>query len=63
MVTTGSAAAAVTTWWMEYENGDRSADYDSEPEVWAALVELPCSEEQARPRWLCSSDGDRFAIP
>ena len=62
MATIGSAAAAMTTWWIEYENGDRSADYGSEPEVWAALVELSCLEE-ARPHWLCSSDGDRFAIP
>jgi hypothetical protein len=63
MATTGSAMAAMTTGWMEYEDGDRLASYDSEPEVRAALVELPCSEEEARPRWLCSSDGHRFAIP
>jgi len=62
MATTGSVTAVMTTWWMEYESGDRSAGYESEPEVWAALVELSCTEE-ARPRWLCSSDGDRFPIP
>jgi len=50
-------------WWVEYENGDRSIAYDSEAETWAALFELQPSEQHGRPRWLCSSNGDRFVIP
>jgi hypothetical protein len=55
--------AAATAWWIEYENGDRSTDYDSEAEAWAALVDLQVSDQHSRPRWLLSSDGQRFAIP
>lgn len=57
-----TAAAATMSWWVEYENGDRSMGYDSEAEAWAALFELQLSE-QVRPRWLRSSDGDCFLIP
>jgi hypothetical protein len=63
MATNGSTATAVTTWWVEYENGDRSTDYDSEAEMWAALADLQASGQRSRPRWLFSSDGQRFAIP
>ena len=62
MATNGSAAAAAT-WCVEYENGDRSAGYDSEAEAWAAIFELQSSKQHGRPLWLCSSDGDRFVIP
>jgi hypothetical protein len=58
-----SAAVAATAWWIEYENGDRSIDYDSEAEAWAALVDLQASDQHSRPRWLFSSDGQRFVIP
>jgi hypothetical protein len=36
-------------WWVEYENGDRSIAYDSEPETWAALFELQPSEHMVDP--------------
>lgn len=53
-----------TQWWIEYENGDRSTDYDSEAEAWAAVVELDAaSGPRSRPARLFSSDGQRFVIP
>jgi hypothetical protein len=63
MTASKPAATAATTWWIEYENGDRSTDYASEAAAWAALVELQSSSQHSRPAWLFSSDGDRFAIP
>jgi hypothetical protein len=63
MATNDATATAVTMWWVEYENGDRSTDYDSEAEAWAALVDLLASDQRSRPCWLFSSDGQRFAIP
>ena len=55
-------ARAATTWWIEYENGDRSTDYDSEAEAWAAIVDL-ASDRRDQPALLFSSDGQRFVIP
>lgn len=63
MTASKPAATAATTWWIEYENGDRSTDYESEAEAWAALVELQSSNLHSRPAWLFSSDGHRFVIP
>ena len=40
MATGEPRATAATTWWIEYANGDRSTDYDSEPEAWEAVVEF-----------------------
>jgi hypothetical protein len=40
MAANGSVAAAATTWWIEFANGDRSTDYESEAEAWAALFEM-----------------------
>jgi hypothetical protein len=56
-------AAAAPTWWIEYENGDRSANYETEAETWGALFELQSSDQHNRPCWLHSSAGDRFVIP
>jgi hypothetical protein len=58
-----ATATAATTWWIEYENGDRSTDYETEAETWAALFELQSSDQRNRPCWLRSSAGDRFVIP
>ena len=54
---------AAPTWWIEYENGDRSTDFDSEAEAWAALVDQQSSDQHSRPAWLFSSAGERFVIP
>jgi hypothetical protein len=55
---------APARWWIEYENGDRSTDYDGEPEACAAIVELEAASGlRAEPAWLFSSDGQRFVIP
>jgi hypothetical protein len=55
---------ATARWWIEYENGDRSTDYDSEAEAWAAIVELEAASGlRVQPAWLFSSDGQRFVIP
>jgi hypothetical protein len=56
------------TWWIEFESGGRTRVYASEPEAWGALAELQSSQTQlnllyARPVWMVSSDGLRFAIP
>jgi hypothetical protein len=59
----GTRATAVTLWWIEYENGDRSIDYDSEAEAWAVLTERQFQSKHPRPCWLFSSDGERFVIP
>ena len=56
-------ATVATTWWIEYENGDRSTDYDSEAEAWAAIVDLGASDQRDQPALLFSSDGQRFVIP
>jgi len=56
-------ATAATTWWIEYENGDRSTDYESEAEAWAAIVDLGTSDRRGQPTLLFSSDGQRFVIP
>ena len=63
MATGKSVATATPAWWVEYENGDRSIDYDTEAEAWAAIVELQFPGQRSRPAWLFSSDGQRFAIP
>jgi hypothetical protein len=49
-------------WWVEYENGGQSTAYDSEAEAWAAPFEVQSSDQPGRPRWLCSSNGDRLVI-
>jgi len=61
-----SSEATVTTsptWWVEFDNGDRSTDFESEAEAWAAIVDLESSDQHSRPAWLFSSDGQRFVIP
>jgi hypothetical protein len=63
MATGEPTAIAAPTWWIEYANGDRSTDYDSEPEAWEAVVEFQSSDQRRRPAWLFSSDGQRFVIP
>ena len=63
MATGEPMATAAATWWIEYVNGDRSTDYDSEPEAWEAVVECQSSDQRRRPAWLFSSDGQRFVIP
>jgi hypothetical protein len=60
--------ATAITWWLESETGGRSKPYASEADAWAALDDLQSSQTQmnllyARPAWLVSSDGVRFAIP
>jgi hypothetical protein len=57
------ATTAAIMWWIEYENGDRSTDYDSEAEAWAALMDLQSLGGHSRPLWLFSSGGERFGIP
>jgi hypothetical protein len=56
------------TWWIEFESGERSKVYASEPEAWERLVDRQSSQAQlnllySRPVWVVSSDGLRFAIP
>ena len=56
------------TWWIEFENGERSKSYKSEPEAWAALTDLQKPQAQMslsynRPAWLVSSRDLRFAVP
>jgi hypothetical protein len=58
-----AASEPTATWWFEYQNGDRSTDYDSEAEAWAAIVDLQFSYQPSRPAWLFSSSGQRFLIP
>ena len=62
------SAATAVTWHIEYEDGGRSARYQSEAEAWAALVDAQNWQAQLnlmerRPAWLVSSNGLRFAIP
>src|SRR5262249_43460972 len=52
-----SELAAMTTWWIEYANGDRSGRYDSEPEAWEAVVEFQSADHLSRPAWLGRVDG------
>jgi hypothetical protein len=56
------------TWWIEFENGERSTGYASEEEAWAALMDLQTPQAQmslsySRPVWLVSSRDLRFAVP
>jgi hypothetical protein len=62
------SAKIPVTWWIEFESGERSKVYDSEPEAWGRLVDRQSSQAQlnllySRPVWVVSSDGLRFAIP